>query len=235
MHNLKVGLLAFFLGVGCSSLHDIDGSDRTMLLPTGRAWINVLPDRPDEPRSRVFGIEINGTGGEGAFDIDLGIGDTISTADGSISGPTTVAVDFRMYEASIAVRGGVDRKRFNFHGIVGLGYHSVDLDLLSARRERVATSVDEFGPLFGLHVGFEATEWLELYLRGSVLFLNLDEALLDAAVSSQVELGARFSLCDTVSLIAGYRWWRYQQEDFNFSTDIDIRAGGLLVGVVVRF
>ena len=49
----------------------------------------------------------------------------------------------------------------------------------------------------------------------------------------------QFNLSDAISLIAAYRLWRFQQEDFSLGpsprTDIDIRAGGVVVGIVIRF
>ena len=233
--RLVAATLLFTL-VGChttGTFRDIEGRDRGMLLPTGRVRVNLLPKKDDgtSSRKRVFCIEASATGGQGEFDIDLLAGQTISVNGGMISGPTTVRTEFTMFEASVAVRSGTRSDRFNFHGIVGLGYHETRLKLTSGTT-RLDKSIDSFGPLLGVHIGFEATKWLEIYTRGSILLLDIDQ--FNLSQSLQVEVGAQFNLSDAISLIAAYRWWRLEQESLS-ATDIDIGAGGFVVGVVIRF
>ncbi len=200
-------------------------------------WVNLLPEQEGDNSSRkgVFGIEVAATGGHGEFDIDLLSGETIS-AGGTISGPATVRTEFTMIEASVAVRGGTRGERFNFHGIAGFGYHEMRLKLTSGAT-RLDRSVNSIGPLLGVHIGFLATEWLEIYGRGSILLLDLDNVDdFGLSLSSQVEVGVQLNLHDAISLIAAYRWWRLEQESvFSLGTDIDIRGGGVVVGLVFRF
>ena len=142
-----------------------------------------------------------------------------------------------MIEASVAVHAGQRLgNRFNIHGIAGLGYHETRVKLTRGAT-RLDRSVNGIGPLLGVHIGFEATKWLEIYGRGSILFPNFNQ--LNIRESQQVEVGVQFNLSDAISLIAAYRLWRFQQEDFSLGpsprTDIDIRAGGVVVGIVIRF
>ena len=236
--RLVAATLLFTL-VGCATARDIEGRDRGMFLPTGRVWVNLLPEKEGDEsvRGRVFGIEASATGGQGEFDIDLLSGETISAGGGTISGPATVRTEFTMIEASVAVRAGRRLgNRFNIHGIAGLGYHETKVKLTRGAT-RLDRSVNGIGPLLGVHIGFEATKWLEIYGRGSILFPNFNE--FNLRESQQVEVGVQFNLSDAISLIAAYRLWRFQQEDFSLGpsprTDIDIRAGGVVVGIVIRF
>jgi len=233
--RLVAATLLFTL-VGCATARDIEGKDRGMFLPTGRVWVNLDPTNDGDTSSHkhVFGIEASATGGQGKFDIDLLSGETINAGGGTISGPTTVRTEFTMFEASVAVRGGTRIDRFNLHGIAGLGYHRTKLKLTSGAT-RLDRSIDSVGPLLGAHIGFLATNWLEIYTRGSILVDFDSISDLDVSQSLQVEVGAQFNLSDTISLIAAYRWWRLEQESFGLATDVDIGAGGFVVGIVIRF
>ena len=167
--KLVAATLLFTL-VGCATVRDIEGKDRGMFLPTGRVWVNLDPTNDGDTSSHkhVFGIEASATGGQGKFDIDLLSGETINAGGGTISGPTTVRTEFTMFEASVAVRGGTRIDRFNLHGIAGLGYHRTKLKLTSGAT-RLDRSIDSVGPLLGAHILFLATEWIEIYTRGSIL------------------------------------------------------------------
>ena len=227
-----------FTLVGCATARDIEGEDREMFLPTGRVWVNLLRKKEGDNSTRkgVFGIEAAVTGGEGDFDIDLLAGETILAGGGMIAGPATVRTEFRMIEATLAVRGGTRLgDRFNIHGIGGFGYHETKLKLAGGGTQ-LNESIDGFGPLVGVHIGFEVAKWLEIYGRASILFFELD-AYDDVGLSQsrQVEVGMQLNLSDAIGLFTAYRWWHVEQEDFSLATDIDIRGGGIVVGIVIRF
>jgi hypothetical protein len=224
--------LLFLLLSACYSVNqDIAGSDREMLLPTFRSTFNVLPAREGEPpKTRgVLGVEVNLTGGEGDFLIDLAPGSSVQLNETRIFGPASVLADFTLFEASVAARGGVEADNYEVLGIAGLAYNRFGLDLSSGTQQEQA-DVDRYGPILGFQAGWEPIKRVQVYGRATLAILLAD------GNSGQFEVGFNFGLSENVRLLTAYRWWRYRVEDrWTNVNDIDVRAGGVVFGVALRF
>ena len=219
------------LGVttACSTT-DLAGSDRNMFLPTARVAFNTLaPPPPEKTTYMRLDVEVSATGGTGKFDLDLLAGESLVIENTTFLGPQTLAVDFTLFEASVAARIGVQKGDYEFLGIAGVAYNIFDADVTGT------TQMDNykdtgFGPMIGFQIGWEPAKRVELYTRGTFLIVPAD------ATSGQFELGAGFAITKNVFLFGAYRWWRYRHESiFTNTDDVDIHAGGFVLGLELRF
>jgi len=218
--------------VGCVTSKDIEGSDNGLLYPTIRGTVDLLRKPAPAPnRSQpLFAVEGGFTGGNGSFTEPLGTGQILRLDESLFQGPGDVRIDFRMREATLLVRAGKRlHQRINIEGIGGLGYNYFKVKANDGV-EFDRKSFERFGPVLGVRLGWQALSWLEIYGRGTYLFLGPDNS------SEQLEFGADFRVCNTVHLFLAYRLWRYQQEEiFESEADIDIRTDGIVLGLELRF
>ena len=231
-------MLAFLLAA-CTSTNDIAGKDKDMLFPTGRVTIRTRKETPPpeggadeaaelERRWRVD-IEVSATGGEGDFGARLLAGESIDINGTVFSGPANLVADFRLFEASVAAKAGWQLDKIDIMGLLGVGYSNFDLEVTDGATTGRANE-SGIGPLAGIQVSWEPIKRVELYARGTFLIVLAD------ATSGQFELGGGFAVTRNVFLFGGYRWWRYRHEvAFSNFNDFDIRAGGFVLGLELRF
>lgn len=213
----------------CSTT-DLAGSDRNLFLPTVRAAFDTRPPPPEGKTNYMrLDVEVAATGGTGKFDLDLLAGESITIGNTTFLGAQTLAVDFNLFEASVAARIGAQTGNVEILGIAGVAYNIFDADVTGR------TAMDNFkdtglGPVIGFQAGWEALRRVEFYTRGTYLIVPTD------ATSAQFEVGAGFAITKNMFLFGAYRWWRYRHELAltNFQ-DVDVRAGGFVLGLELRF
>ena len=92
---------------------------------------------------------------------------------------------------------------------------------------------DDIGLFGGLQLDWKATHRLTPYARYRLM------AGLFTSVSHQVEIGVSYAIGRNVRLLGGYRFWKFQEEDFFVifgpGTDIDLEIHGLVLGVEFKF
>lgn len=224
------GLVLVIVMGACAVSKDIDGSDTGLLYPTFRTTVDVFRKEPKGSSRPLLGIEVGLSEGQGHFDEPVGPGEFIGLGPTNFNGPTTVHMDFRLREATVAARGGVRLKeKWNIEGLAGLGYNQFRL-IASDGMQTEIDSQERWGPVIGARFGWQALEWLEVYARGQYLWLST------ANVSEQLELGLDFRATKWLHFFTAYRTWRYTHDSFFENlADIDIRTDGVVLGVELRF
>ena len=53
--------------------------------------------------------------------------------------------------------------------------------------------------------------------------------------SDTLEAGISYGITPSVSLLAGYRRWRFEEEEFFFDVDLDLRVEGIFIGLGLDF
>ncbi len=199
---------------GCLGLDsEIDIRDGPVLIPTLRATFDI----GDTELGAESGKPAPGDS-RGAIEL------TVSGASGKDAG-----VDYRIVQTTVALDGRLVReKTWSLDVLLGGGY--IDFDLSAAGLDH---DYDDIGLFGGLQLDWKATHRLTPYARYSLM------AGLFTSVSHQVEIGVSYAISKNVRLLGGYRFWKFQEEDFLVifgpGTDIDLEIHGLVLGVEFKF
>ncbi len=149
-------------------------------------------------------------------------------------GPTRVTADYDLYVGTLAPRGGFwIYEIVGIDGFLGAGINYLDLELESGASRESDTSVAG-GPAFGgqLTVHLPAPfDWLTVYAKAGVLFGFGDG---DTSLSNK-EVGLTVSPVPGLGIIAGWRWWDYEEENYGSGADIDLRLSGPVAGLQLTF
>ena len=205
-----------------SSSNEIEGTSRDILLPTFRVAKYFEDSRTDKVRSA-----------EQPSERALAAIEVASTlADDDIRTSSFGVVDFRLYELHLAGRLGREYyDQLRIEAIGGLLYSNLEMETNTDKEVS-----NNFGPLFGVQLGWEVAPRLVLYGKGTVSF-----ALPDTE-DEKLEFGVTYGLTENIHLLTGYRWWNHEEEDFsNFGiivlrdSTVDLRMRGWVFGFEVTF
>ncbi len=147
-------------------------------------------------------------------------------------GPTRVTADYDLYVGTLAPRGGFwIYEIVGIDGFLGAGINYLDLELESGASRESDTSVAG-GPAFGGQLTVPAPfDWLTVYAKAGVLFGFGDG---DTSLSNK-EVGLTVSPVPGLGIIAGWRWWDYEEEHYGSGADIDLRLSGPMAGLQLTF
>lgn len=234
---------------GCSNV-DIQGSDQNTLIPVGRLTVQVTPeDRPTlldvgdrralaehyalwperEGFTGSFAIDFEVAGTHGEFTQDLAPGETVAFRELTSLG-ADVSAEYDLIASSVAGRGGFLLKEIvGIEGIAGVGFQHFDFDV-RAGGDRAHDTTFTAGPLLGARLSLRLFHWLELYGQATGVFGIFD----GPTTLGSLEPGVEIAPLPGVSVIAGYRWWEYDEVRTEPS-DIEVRSAGPHVGLRITF
>lgn len=235
---------------GCVTNDDIHLQDTDQFTPSGRVSYEFWPGNAKR-RSGTLVDLVRGSSTDATMK-SIGIKPTISI-DGAIAavegrdhqgvatgrqiqignevveGPARVKLTAKNLRGSLAARGGV---RFydvlSLEGITGL---ALDSTRVRARNAEAQATDEQFTP--GFLLGGRATvrpiALFDLYAQYTVSFTD------EWKVIDDTEVGVEVNLVRNFSVYAGYRWWSYEEEDFDFESDWDIDIRGPTAGASLKF
>jgi len=138
----------------------------------------------------------------------------------------TEGKEYRYVQGTIAGRVEMAVERFDFAGLFGLGYTEVDF-----RNDAInfQTTSGQLGGLLGFEGGIRLFKGARLYGRVATLLMP------PFLRSDTIEAGLSYRITGAVSVLGGYRRWRYEEEEFIFGADLDLRAEGIFFGLGLDF
>ena len=137
------------------------------------------------------------------------------------------ATTFELSEVAIGLRLTTPlNDRVDLDLPVALGWHSLEIAEPPFR-----ASEEGLGPQLGIGLRVHANERFTLQTRATVL------AALPGTTALRGEVGLGVRLHDNLQVLLGYGYWRAERENIDFgpaSTDVDVRAEGVLLGLEVQ-
>ncbi|MHC4957111.1 MAG: porin family protein [Planctomycetota bacterium] len=234
--RLAILPLCFAIGCATPANKEITTSDGPIVYPTGRVAVSVLPRSTREGKTSygIGEIEVDLSGGWGDGQQQIDAGEIIRVGDYVRSGPALLNIDYSLFQASAAFRGGWRAKNWQFLGLGGLGYVRSKVKVNDGV-DGGEVKEDSLGPLLGLQISFEPLKRFDLYGRASLLYTDDNE-------SQQAELGLGYSFVDWGRVFVAYRWWRYEFEPDtvtiggnDLTNHLDLRTNGVVLGLEFRF
>ncbi len=233
--TLKVNDLDRFTPAGRVSYEIFPGNDQRRggaLLDLVTGSSNIVDGKPATARSAgiraTLSVDSEIAGVKGSDHQDIEAGDLVELGV-QIPGPARIKVSAENLRAHIAARGGV---RFfdvlSLEAILGVGLNSTEVRIQSGG---IDSSEEDLraGFLFGVRSTLRPIPLFDLYAEYTVELANFDTTILD------LEVGIDLNLTRNVSLFAGYRWWDYDESEFDDSSDVDLKFRGPTAGVSLKF
>jgi len=253
--SIRILALVTLSGValGCETM-DLQIDDRDRFTPSGRISYEIWPGIDKRRSGTLLDLVTGSSGGDPGQAVtarSAGIKPTISI-DGAIAavegrdhqqvpadeqveldveipGPQRVKLNAENLRGHIAARGGV---RFydvvSLEGVTGLGVDSTEVRL---RGGGVDTTEEEIlaGFLLGARATVRPIPLFDLYVQYLANFTELWEVIQDT------EVGVDLNLTRNLSVFAGYRWWKYEDESFGSDSDWEIDIRGPTAGASLKF
>ena len=192
------------------------------------ASVDPEVEPPLEPIEGTLAIDFGFAFGKSDTAQQVGAGQLLSLNGTTFFGPTDVAADFALYSWTVAARGGVRiREILSLEGLGGLGIQSYDLE---SGGGTVHDSKVSGGPLIGGRATLHLIPWVDIYTQTHATF----GVGYEAGTLASYEAGATISPLPGLALLAGWRWWNFD-EDRDGEGDVEIKLSGPMVGAVVTF
>jgi len=243
--------------VGCTIPETVplEGGDRSVFTPFIRLTYDFVPQNEPVPEESDATGEAQSTKkvylskpvrGRMALEFEfayasgdskhaIGYNEMIMLDEVIFIGPDEIEAGYDLYSSSLVFRGGpVIEDILILEGLIGLGLERLDLDLVSGDRresERITTA----GFVAGARLTVRPLDWLEFYgqARSGISYPTVSDVFSLQTSLTSLELTIAVTPIDHMSLLAGYRNWRYQGE--TLGSEIDLTLAGPSLGVQIRF
>ena len=231
---------------------DLDIQDRGQPIPSGRVAYEVLPGNDTRRQGALLDVlsgaaplegiqsEPRPTSGEltlavvGEYARTSGHGSEPVPAgreidfDVELAGPTTVGIDVDNQRGFVALRPGIRiRDMFSMEALVGVGIDHTRVRVQNAGFLQTDEDVSP-GALFGLRLGFRPIPLIDFYAQASTT--------LSHSITSDLEAGGQLNLTKNVGLYAGYRRFKYTEEEAKgLGSDLELDFSGPTFGLSLQF
>jgi hypothetical protein len=237
-----VAVLACALA-GCAELtptSDINASDRSVVIPSGRITID-LSRRGEAPAVPHTGhaIELGASGGSGGDEQQLAAGEPpVAFGGRTFDAPAVLRheFDFRFYELAYRYRHFFDGG-FGIEGLGGVGFAELDFGVASAAQS-ARQKMSNGGVLGGFGLLWKLRPTTALQARAGVFFGGLGQ---DVSTITRLEVYAAQALGRHAALRAGWSAWNVRSfpegngNPGSLDSSIRLRFSGPALGLDLAF